>query len=367
MGKQDDSVGAVVVQQAQQKTVLNYDQIEKLARAFVASGMFGRDMDKISKGITKIMAGQELGLAPFASMRAVHVIEGNATLSSNTMAAMVKASPKYDYEIVSKDNMACEIKFIEMRDGDRHDLGIQSFTIEDAQTAGLAHKNNWKNHPEAMIFARCVSNGVRTYCPDVFSGMAVYTPEELEAPVKVEGNRVEAPTADKKVIDAGEGVDAPAPDELPTTQTDGPVEGEVIEEDQTDHSDSVSDPEAGDIELEDDPEDEVPDNVADDTAASIYADAPQEDLAAHVKDQLMVYLPKPQEKMRFLKDLTGQPFEPKKKADLVKVAEALDKLAEEQAEAEKQPELVLEDEPAVDAKEAAANEKKEAPKKTVKK
>lgn len=338
MGKQDDDAvsGEIVQHQPQQKTVLNYDQIEKLARAFVASGMFGRDMDKISKGITKIMAGQELGLAPFASMRAVHVIEGNATLSSNTMAAMVKASPKYDYEIVEKDNMGCKIKFIEIRDGDRHALGVQSFTIEDAQTANLTNKANWRNHPEAMLFARCVSNGVRTYCPDVFSGMAVYTPEELE-PVEATAERVQA-TDGTKQLDAGDNVDQSTSDEHDGVDPEPPMDGAPIVDESGD-IEGFDDPELGDVELEDDP---VPDD-GDDPAASIYADASVDDLKAHVKDQLNVYIPKKQDQMRWLKDLTGSPMEPKKKADLVRAAEELDKLAEQDPKVSSQGTLIPED------------------------
>ena len=42
-----------------------------------------------------------------------------------------------------------------------------------------------------MLFARAMSNGVRWYCPDVFAGMAVYTPDEMGADVDGEGNVIE--------------------------------------------------------------------------------------------------------------------------------------------------------------------------------
>ena len=203
---------------------LSYGEIEQISKAFVASGMFGQDMDKISKGITKIMAGQELGLAPFASMRAVHVIEGNATLSANTMAGMVKSSGRYDYEVKKKDLTGCDIDFFEIRNGKRVKVGSETFDIDEAKMAGmfdpectnapLEHnlrditmnkrgggswvkhnacncKANWKNYPKAMMFARCVSNGVRSYCPDVFSGMLVYTPDELDAQVNTAGEVID--------------------------------------------------------------------------------------------------------------------------------------------------------------------------------
>lgn len=202
------------------KKQLSYAEIEQVGKAFVASGMFGGDMDRTSKAITKIMAGQELGLAPFASMRAVHVIEGNATLSANTMAGMVKSSGRYDYDIKKKELDGCTIDFYEIRSGKRTKIGTETFDIDEARMASLLDpeceeaplkhnirpikrwnkwkkqneekdgcmcKDNWKTYPKAMMFARCISNGVRTYCPDVFSGMLVYTPDELNARVGQDG------------------------------------------------------------------------------------------------------------------------------------------------------------------------------------
>lgn len=209
--------------------VLTYQEIEQIGKAFVASGMFGRDIDRVSKAITKIMAGQELGMAPFAAMRAVHVIDGNATLSANTMAAMVKRSGKYDYTVDKKDADGCTITFFEIREGKRYKIGVETFDKEEAQTAGLMGKTNWKNYPKAMMFARCMSNGVRTYCPDVFSGMLVYTPDEMGGKVNDDGQY----TGDMdKVIDIDpktNEVKQPEPEkaaEEPEAETETPTETE---------------------------------------------------------------------------------------------------------------------------------------------
>lgn len=43
------------------------------------------------------------------------------------------------------------------------------------------------------MFARAMSNGVRWFCPDVFFGAAVYTPDELGAAVDAEGNVIDLP------------------------------------------------------------------------------------------------------------------------------------------------------------------------------
>lgn len=70
-------------------------------------------------------------------------------------------------------------------------LGVSEFTIEEARQAELTSRPPWRKYPRAMLFARAMSQGVRTYCPDVF-GTAVYTPEELDAPVNESGELIEA-------------------------------------------------------------------------------------------------------------------------------------------------------------------------------
>lgn len=284
------------------KKQLSYSEIEQVSRAFVASGMFGRDVDKISKAITKIMAGQELGLAPFASMRAVHVIEGNATLSANTMAGMVKSSGRYDYEVVKKEIDECVIDFYEIRKGKRVKLGTEKFDEAEAKAAQLLNKQNWQKYPKAMMFARCISNGVRTYCPDVFSGMLVYTPDELNARVSDsgdvidmdgEGNVTNAPEkpAQPKSKKETEAVDAdidqtPPADDVPVT--------DISNEGTEDHPDITDPNEPAEASGPDEPEEEV--------EAPAVVDQEFMDAAWGMYEALPL---KPSYRMRWLKDVTG--------------------------------------------------------------
>jgi hypothetical protein len=51
------------------------------------------------------------------------------------------------------------------------DLGKTTFTIEDAKRAELVKPDSgWVKYPQAMLFARAISTGCRTYTPDVFNG-----------------------------------------------------------------------------------------------------------------------------------------------------------------------------------------------------
>lgn len=269
------------------KKQLSYNEIAQISKAFVASGMFGRDMQKISQGITKIMAGQELGLAPFASMRAVHVIDGNATLSANTMAGMVKSSGRYDYEVKKKEVDECIIDFFEIRNNKRVKIGTESFNEAEAKSAGLLNKQNWQKYPKAMMFARCISNGVRTYCPDVFSGMLVYTPDELNATVGADGNVID-------VNEDGSVKNAPAPAE--TTAKEAAAKDAELVEEQAEADEVITDEDLAEL------EDGMKQDSAEDQEESIEVDGDFKEAAWGMFESLPL---KPAYKIRFLKDVTG--------------------------------------------------------------
>lgn len=279
------------------KKQLSYDEIAQVGKAFVASGMFGKDIDRVSKAITKIMAGQELGLAPFASMRAVHVIEGNATLSANTMAGMVKSSGRYDYTVIKKETDACVIDFYEYIKGKRTKIGTESFDHEEAKAAGLLNKQNWQKYPKAMMFARCISNGVRSYCPDVFSGMLVYTPDELNARVSVSGD----------VID-GEEVKADEPDaKKETTQKDSVQEAEIVSEDDPatdDVSETIQDDESvSESNDSDTSENEGLNEESESKKEEIVVDDEYREMVTNAYNALMMPA---QDKSKLLREATGK-------------------------------------------------------------
>lgn len=143
-----------------------------IGETFFKSGMF-TDIKSASQAVVKIMAGAELGLPPFAAMSGIHIIQGKPTIGSGLMAARVKGSGKYDYKVIEHSEKICSIDFYHGKEK----LGNSTFTIDDAKKAGT---KNLDKFPKNMLFARAISNGVKFYTPDIYSG-PVYVPEEMEA------------------------------------------------------------------------------------------------------------------------------------------------------------------------------------------
>lgn len=145
-------------------------EITTISKTFFESGLFS-DTKNAAQAMVRILAGQEIGIPPFAAMSGIHIIQGKPTIGAGLIASRVKGSGKYDYLVKQQDDKACSIDFLQ----NGKVIGNSTFTIEDARKA---QTKNLDKFPKNMLFARAISNGVKWFCPDVFSG-PVYVPEEM--------------------------------------------------------------------------------------------------------------------------------------------------------------------------------------------
>lgn len=155
------------------QTIDGFKQESAISDVFAQSGMFP-DIQSKAQALVKVLAGKELGISPFESMSAIYIVQGRLSLTANCKAKLIKKSPNYDYKVTKLDDTECIIE-IHQTIGDKNEiLGISTFTFKDAAKAGLVNKDNWKNYPRNMLFARALSNGCTWYCPEVVSGYATY-------------------------------------------------------------------------------------------------------------------------------------------------------------------------------------------------
>lgn len=141
-----------------------------IGEVFFKSGLF-QDIKSVHQAVVKILAGQEMGISPMASMNGIHIIAGKPVVGAGLMAARVKSFGKYDYKVKQHDDKACSIEFFHGKES----LGVSTFTIDDAKKAGT---KNLDKFPRNMLFARAMSNGVKWYTPDIYE-QPVYVPEEM--------------------------------------------------------------------------------------------------------------------------------------------------------------------------------------------
>lgn len=165
--------------------ITSVDELARVADMMAKSGFFQDSREAAQAGV-KILAGQGWGIQPFDAMTGIHIISGRPSIGAGLMAAKVKGSGRYDYRVREMTDKVCRIEFFEGGES----IGESSFTLDEARKAGT---KNLDKYARNMLFARAMSNGVRWYCPDVFT-TPVYTPEELGAQVDGEGNVIDVPS-----------------------------------------------------------------------------------------------------------------------------------------------------------------------------
>lgn len=170
----------------QNSTSLTVSDMQTVGRLFKASGLFS-DIQSEAAATVKVMAGQELGIPPFASMNGIHIIKGKAAIGANLIGATIKRSGKYDYIVREMTGDVCAIEFFQLAGTKRESIGVSSFTIAEARKAGTQNLDKFARN---MLFARAISNGARWYTPDVFLG-PIYVPEELGATVDGDGDVID--------------------------------------------------------------------------------------------------------------------------------------------------------------------------------
>lgn len=186
------------------------------AKVLIASGAFP-DVKTVGMAIAKCEIGRALGFDATTSMMNIHFYNGKPIVGYGMIAAAVKRTDRYDYRVKKIDNKVCLIEFFERIDGELVSLGEFSYTWEDAVQAGNTNKDTYKKHPRNMLFARCISNGYKFFCPDAL-GVTVYTNEERdllvqEAAVEPEPEPVDLITREAAEALAQHAADSPMSEE----------------------------------------------------------------------------------------------------------------------------------------------------------
>jgi hypothetical protein len=177
---------------------LGFDQMQRVGKAFVASGMF-KDLRDVSQATVKMVIGQSMGLSMYECLMGFDIIEGRIEMKPWLMAALIDRSSEYRYRIVERTNEVCSIAFDNRKDGVWVEQGVSTFSKEDAVRAGLWGKGTWQKYPANMLYARAMGNGARIYAAGALGG--AYTEGEIEQVQVLNGAPPAPPVAAIEAVD----------------------------------------------------------------------------------------------------------------------------------------------------------------------
>lgn len=171
---------SAIVRNGQQGLTMVQAQAQALDVALRAAGALKNARGLLPEGLKNegeivavLLAGQELGLPPMASLRGLQVVRGKVIISYDTMVALLRRA---GYRIEWLTSSATEARLrLTAQDGSTH---TERWDEARAKKAGLWGSSTWAKYPDTMLKARCVSSAARAFAGEVLAG--VYLEESGE-------------------------------------------------------------------------------------------------------------------------------------------------------------------------------------------
>jgi hypothetical protein len=199
-----------------------------LLASMYGSGYF-KDMDSMSKAVTKCVFGKMLGMPVAVALTGLYIIDGKPGLEAKTVRnTLVQAG--YTINTKRLDDEECVLEFIYKGTS----LGETSFSMHDAMRRGYVDptcydlkdfpkvhndrqvkkynkfkkqseqvtscycKDNWRSMPQEMLMARATTKGANSLANQAFNNQEFFDKEELEdSPFKEADKVADARTAIK--------------------------------------------------------------------------------------------------------------------------------------------------------------------------
>jgi hypothetical protein len=146
----------------------------QVCATLLKSGMLPADIKSPEAAFAILQTGAEMGLGPMQALRSIHVVKGRPILSADLMVAMALRSGQCLYFRCVETT--AEVATYETRREGMPEPVRMSYTMSEAQAAGLTRNPTWRAHTRAMLRARAKSALARDVYPDLVAGL--YTPDE---------------------------------------------------------------------------------------------------------------------------------------------------------------------------------------------
>jgi hypothetical protein len=181
------------------------DEVNSLAETLSKSTLLPEALKgKTADIAVQVLAGAELGLAPMASIRGVHIVQGKPLLAADTMVALCLSSGLAEY-FSCVEETADKVTYETKRKGSPHPQRA-TWSDDDTKLAGLNTKDNWRLHKKQMRRARAKAILARDVYPDVLAGC--FDPDEVHVdsvPARhadaIDAEVIETPTVVRSLLD----------------------------------------------------------------------------------------------------------------------------------------------------------------------
>ena len=149
----------------------NLNEAKGLADMFASTELVPKDYrNKPNECLVAMMLGNEIGLNPMQALQNIAVINGRPSIWGDAMLALVQNHPLYEWHKEEFDEATMTATFTIKRKGSPVSH-IESFSMADAQTAGLSGSQTYKKYPKRMLQMRARGFGLRNQFSDALCGL----------------------------------------------------------------------------------------------------------------------------------------------------------------------------------------------------
>lgn len=141
------------------------------------SGGRPKELEQVAENVAAcILAGKALGLDPMNSIQNIFVVHGRPAMYARTMVALVLAA---GHEVRRVEATEQRVVYRGRRKGETEWTEVE-WTIARASKAGYTGNKKYQTDPIAMLTAKCQSEIARVIAPDVLTGIAATSVEEVQ-------------------------------------------------------------------------------------------------------------------------------------------------------------------------------------------
>lgn len=123
-----------------------------------------------------IMMGKSLGMDPLNSLQNLFVVRGRPGMYARVMHSLVLRA---GHEVYRSSATEQAVTVRARRRGDTHWQEF-TWTLDRAKRAGYDNNAKYRTDPQAMLTAKALAEACRTIAPDVLTGVAATTVEEIQ-------------------------------------------------------------------------------------------------------------------------------------------------------------------------------------------
>jgi len=151
------------------------------------------------EGIFAIIAtAKSLGIDPIQALGGgLYYVKGKVEMSSRMMSAVIRSR---GHSITRDSKSNDTICILHGKRKDSQDCWSVSFSIEEAQRAGLTRNPVWQNFTQDMLYARALSRLARQLFPDLIGNVYVEGEISLDPNIKEEIPIIEEPPKKSETI-----------------------------------------------------------------------------------------------------------------------------------------------------------------------